>query len=159
MEALRELLSAHGYGNVRTYVQSGNVVLDSPAKPSALERQLERQLADGLGFDVDVFVRTSSELAAVLERNPLARVATDPKRQLVTFLRGKPTRELVERLSAVDLLPERLAVGEREIYSWHPNGVGRSELAKHLSDRSLGQTATARNWNTLEQLLQLAGAN
>jgi uncharacterized protein (DUF1697 family) len=156
MEALRELLSAHGYGNVRTYVQSGNVVLDSPAKPAALERRLERQLADGLGFEVDVFVRTPAELARVLEKNPLVAVATDPARQLVTFLRGKPGSALAKRLATVDLAPELVAVGERELYSWHPNGIGRSELAKHLSERSLGVTATARNRKTLEQLLKLA---
>jgi len=48
-------------------------------------------------------------------------------------------------------------VNGRELYSWHPGGVGRSELAKRLSERSLGVTATARNWNTLEKLLALAG--
>jgi uncharacterized protein (DUF1697 family) len=159
MEALRELLSGLGYGNVRTYVQSGNVVLDSPAKPAALERKLERQLADGLGFEVDVFVRTTGELARVLELDPLAGSATNPARQLVTFLRGKVAAELAKQLAEVDLAPELVAVGKREIYSWHPNGIGRSELAKRLSERSLGETATARNWKTLEQLLKLAEDN
>jgi uncharacterized protein (DUF1697 family) len=155
MEALRELLTSHGYGDVRTHLQSGNVVLDSPAKPRDLERTLERQFAAGLGFEVDVFVRTSRELAAVLERNPLAAVATDPTRYLVTFLRSKPGAKLTAQLAEIDLAPEQLAVSGREIYSWHPGGIGRSELAKRLSERGLGVTATARNWNTLEKLLAL----
>jgi uncharacterized protein (DUF1697 family) len=156
MEALRELLTGHGYGNVRTYVQSGNVVLDSSAKPKQLEGTLERQLAAGLGFEVDVFVRTRTELAKVLERNPLAATATDPSRYLVTFLREAPTVKVISQLRAIDLAPEQLTVSGREIYSWHPHGVGRSELAKRLSERSLGMTATARNWKTIEKLLALA---
>ena len=157
MAALRELLTGHGYSDVQTYVQSGNVVLNSAVRSARLERNLERQLADGLGFDVDVFVRTRTQLAAVLERNPLAAVAKDPKRYLVTFLRAKPTRKVALRLAALELAPEVLAIEGREVYSWHPGGVGRSELAKHLTERSLGVTATARNWNTLEKLLALAG--
>jgi len=157
MEALRTLLESHGYGDVRTLLQSGNVVLASSSSPKQLETSLERQLADGLGFDVDVFVRTTAELAAVLERNPLAATAADPSRHVVTFLRAAPSAELAARLAAVDLAPEQLAVSGREIYSWHPEGVGRSELAKQLSERSLGVTATARNWNTIEKLLALAG--
>jgi uncharacterized protein (DUF1697 family) len=157
MAALRELLTGHGYRNVQTYVQSGNIVLDSTARGSRLEHELEAQLADGLGFDVDVFVRTRAQLAAVVKRSPLAAVADDPSRYLVTFLRTKPSAAVAARLAALELAPETVAVDGREIYSWHPAGVGRSELAKNLSDRSLGMTATARNWNTVEKLLALAG--
>ena len=157
MESLRELLGSAGHGDVRTYVQSGNVVLESSLGPERLETVLEQQLAAGLGFDVDVFVRTPSELRAVLGRDPLGSQAGDRSRYLVTFLREPLDPERAARLTAVDFSPERLAVHRRELYSWHPGGVGRSELAKQLSERSLGATATARNWNTLEQLLALAG--
>ncbi len=156
MAALRELLTEQGYENVRTYVQSGNVVLDSGVRGARLERDLERQLAAALGFEVDVFVRTRAQLVAVLERNPLAAVATDPARYLVTFLRAKVPAAVAARLAALDVAPEEVAVDGREIYSWHPGGVGRSELAKSLSERALGGSATARNWNTLEKLLALA---
>ena len=149
MEALREVLGSEGYGNVRTYVQSGNVVLESVLQPARLEAALEQQLADALGFDVDVFVRTQSQLEAVLARDPLGSDAVDGSRYLVTFLRESLDPERAARLAVDDFSPERLAVNGREIYSWHPGGVGRSELAKQLSERSLGATATARNWNTL----------
>jgi uncharacterized protein (DUF1697 family) len=157
MEALREVLGSEGYGNVRTYVQSGNVVLESVLQPARLEAALEQQLADALGFDVDVFVRTPSQLEAVLARDPLGSDAVDGSRYLVTFLRESLDPERAARLAVDDFSPERLAVNGREIYSWHPGGVGRSELAKQLSERSLGATATARNWNTLQKLLALAG--
>ena len=102
-------------------------------------------------------MRTRAQLAAVVKRSPLAAVADDPSRYLVTFLRTKPSAAVAARLEALELAPETVAVDGREIYSWHPAGVGRSELAKNLSDRSLGMTATARNWNTVEKLLALAG--
>jgi uncharacterized protein (DUF1697 family) len=156
MAALRELLGGHGYGDVQTYVQSGNIVLDSSVRGARLERDLERQFADGLGFGVDVFVRTPAQLAAVIRLNPLADVASNPSRYLVTFLRAKPPSAVAARLTALDLAPEQVVVEGREIYSWHPAGAGRSELAKNLSERSLGMTATARNWNTVEKLLSLA---
>ncbi len=104
-----------------------------------------------------MFVRTPSELKAVLAHDPFGSEAVDRSRYLVTFLREPLEPERAARLAAVDFSPERLAVHGRELYSWHPGGVGRSELAKQLSERSLGATATARNWNTLEQLLALAG--
>jgi len=157
MEALRQLLGSAGYGNVRTHVQSGNVVLETALGPARLERALEQQLAGALGFDVDVFVRTLRQLEAVLAHDPLGSEAVDRSRYLVTFLREHLPPERAARLAAEDFSPERLAVNGRELYSWHPGGVGRSELAKRLSERSLGVTATARNWNTLQKLLALAG--
>ena len=77
MGDLRELLESHGYEGVRTHLQSGNVVLASPLAPRKLEAQLERQLAAGLGMEVRVLVRTRAELAAVVRRNPLGKVATN----------------------------------------------------------------------------------
>jgi uncharacterized protein (DUF1697 family) len=156
MAVLRELLTDNGHADVRTLLQSGNVLLESPLSPPRLERELEAQLADGLGFHVDVFVRTRDEIAKVLERNPLAAVATDPAKYLVTFLRSKLDASVARRLRALDLEPERLVVSGREIYSWHPDGVGRTETRKHLTDRSLGVSATGRNWSTVEKLLELA---
>ncbi len=155
MASLRELLAAIGYETVRTYLQSGNVVLDSSVRGKALERALEQQLADGLGFGVDVFVRSRAELHAIVARNPLEAAATDPSRYLVTFLKEKPSATLAKQIAAIDLAPERVVAGGREIYSWHPNGVARSDLAKQLTERALGSTATARNWKTIEKLLEL----
>src|SRR5262249_3142732 len=152
MAALRELLGGHGHSNVETYLQSGNVVLESSLTPARLEQTLETQLAAGLGFDVDVLVRTAQELTEIVARSPLREVAVDPARYLVTFLREKPERSLVERLTAADVTPEVVVAAGRELYSWHPDGVGRSELAKLLQPKRLGLAASARNWRVVEQL-------
>jgi uncharacterized protein (DUF1697 family) len=157
MPALRALLAEAGYGDVRTYVQSGNVVLTSPVEPAQLEAELERLLTAEFGFEVDVFVRTRAELARIVAANPLAEVADDPRRYQVSFLRKALPARVARELEAADVAPERVAVRGREIYAWHPPGVGRSPLAKLLTDRSLGATTTARNWRTVEELLALAG--
>jgi uncharacterized protein (DUF1697 family) len=159
MAALRELLAAHGYGDVRTYLQSGNVVLESALSASKLERELEHQLAAGLGFDVDVLVRTGEQLSAILGLNPLRGVATDPARYLVTFLRDAPSKQLVDRLVSAEIAPEQVIAVGRELFSWHPGGIGRSQLAKLLQPKSLGVSASARNWRVVEQLAVLAAGD
>jgi uncharacterized protein (DUF1697 family) len=158
MGDLRELLTGLGYGDVRTLLQSGNVVLTSDARPEQLARELERQIAANLGVDPQVVVRSREELAAVVRLNPLRDVAGDPKRYQVSFLSAAPDPSVVDALAAADVAPERVVVIDREIYAWHPGGVHRSPLAKLLSDRRLGVAATARNWNTIVKLLELASS-
>jgi uncharacterized protein (DUF1697 family) len=153
MARLRELLTRQGHADVRTLLQSGNVVLGSDLAPPDLERALREQIEAEVGFPVPVVVRTAAELDQVLTRDPLGDVVTDPRRHLVTFLSGEPLRRLAEHS---DLAPERAILIGREIYSWHPDGIGRSRLAEQLTDRTLGVTATARNWSTLLRLRDLA---
>jgi uncharacterized protein (DUF1697 family) len=156
MADLRELLDGQGYKDVRTHLQSGNVVLSSTLSPRQLERTLERQLAEGFGFDISVLVRTRAELAKVVERNPLRKVATDGSRHVVSFLSRRLPAAVARELEAADVAPERVAISGREIYAWYPNGIQRSPLGKLLDDSRLGGVSTARNWNTVVKLLELA---
>jgi uncharacterized protein (DUF1697 family) len=156
MAALRDALTRNGYADVRTYLQSGNVVLTSRAGPERLQRDLERHIAAELGIETSVVVRTRDELADVIARDPFAGVVHTPKWYQVTFLSAKPDREFARELEATDVAPEQVAISGREIYAWHPEGLQRSPLAKLLGDRRLGAGATARNWNTVLALLELA---
>ena len=158
MADLRALLNRLGYEDVQTLLQSGNVVLTSSVRADRLERQLEEQLEDEFALDIQVVVRTRDELADVIERNPLATVVTDPARHVVSFLSAAPAASVVRQLEALDFAPERFAFSGRELYAWHPNGIHASRLAKVLSEKRLGVTATARNWNTVTKLLALADA-
>jgi uncharacterized protein (DUF1697 family) len=157
MADLRAVLTAAGYGDVRTHLQSGNVVLTSDLAASALARAVEQHIATGLGVDVDVVVRTRAELEDVVARNPLGAVATDPRLHQVTFLSGEPDPEAVRALVALDVAPEQVVISGREIHAWHPGGIQGSRLARRLADSRLGVPATARNWNTVTKLLALAG--
>jgi uncharacterized protein (DUF1697 family) len=155
MAELRELLGDAGYGGVRTYVQSGNVVLDSDQPPEQLEAELGRRIAERFGLEVPVISRTREELAAVVALNPLGDVAHEPKRYQVSFLSEELWPEKVEELQGVRVDPEALHVEPREIYAWHPDGVARSRLWNKLAGTSLGVTATARNWTTVCTLLEM----
>lgn len=156
MPELRAALTEGGYENVRTYVQSGNIVLDSTERPDRLEGALEELIANRFRLDIPVIVRAGDELADVVKRNPLAGVATDPKRYQVTFLAEPLDTARAEELNAVALDGERLVAEGRELYAWHPEGVGRSKLAMKLAGPSLKVKATARNWTTVETLLRMA---
>src|SRR5215211_2256902 len=156
MAPLRELLTRQGHEDVRTLLQSGNVVLTSETTGAGLERELEAAIAAELDVAPRVVVRTVDELAAVVEHDPFGDVADQPKLYQVSFLSDALAPEAAKALEAADVAPERVAVHGREIYAWHPNGVQRSPLAKLLSDRRLGVAATARNWNTVTKLLELA---
>jgi uncharacterized protein (DUF1697 family) len=156
MPALREVLGGAGFGDVRTYVQSGNVVLVSDIPPEQTARECERLIADGFGLEIDVLVRTRDELAEVVHRNPLGEVANDPKRYQVSYLETELPSEEVDRIAAVAADGERLVAIGRELYAWHPAGVARSKLWARLADRRLGVKATARNWTTTTTLLGMA---
>ena len=156
MPELRNVLEAAGFDDVRTYVQSGNAVLSSGKSAAEVARACERQIATSFGLDIDVIVRTRAQLAKVVERNPLAEVATEPKRYQVSFLSGKPSAEVMRKLEDAAAAEERVVLAGREIYAWHPEGIGRSRLWTLLAGRGLGVTATARNWTTVTTLLELA---
>jgi uncharacterized protein (DUF1697 family) len=157
MAKLREALEEAGFAEVRTHMQSGNVVLSSNTKPDQTARTCERLIEAEFGLEIDVVVRTPAELARVVERNPLGKVAKDPKRYQVSFLAGPLPPAAKRRLEEAVQESEALVVSGREIYAWHPEGVARSKLWGRLAGKDLGVTATARNWTTVTKLLELAG--
>jgi uncharacterized protein (DUF1697 family) len=157
MAELRAVLEEAGHDEVRTHLQSGNVLLSSPLPPRRLEAELERQLERGLGLEIRVLVRSRAELAKVVARDPLGDVATNPSRYLVAFLSTKLPAKVARELEAADLGSARIAVDGREIYAWSPDGVQRSPAAKLLDDGRLGVVSTSRNWNTVTKLLELLG--
>jgi uncharacterized protein (DUF1697 family) len=160
MPDLRQLLAGAGYDQITTHLQSGNVVLEAEATGADLEHDLERLLRDQLKSPIPVVVRNREQLAAVVAADPLADVADNPKLKQVSFLGAELDPAIAEELQAKaeDLAPERLVVGGREIYTWHPDGIQSSPAAKLLTDKRLGTTVTARNWNTVTKLLELVTA-
>ena len=156
MPALREALEEAGFTEVQTYLQSGNVVVESRAKPETVRRKVEQLIAERFELEIAVVVRTRAELAAVARRNPHARVAKDPKRYQVTFLSQKLPAAKVRELEQAAAPEERVVVSGREVYAWHPNTIARSKLWSKLAWQGLGVTATSRNWTTVEALLELS---
>jgi uncharacterized protein (DUF1697 family) len=156
MPALREALEDAGYEDVSTYLQSGNVVLSSKLPAKRVAGEIEKLIADHFGIDVRVLVRTPAQLASVVERDPLGRVAKNPKLYQVTFLEKALPAEIVRKLEAAATEKERVVQGGQELYAWHPDGVGRSKLAALMSGKGLEVAGTARNWTTVTKLLAMA---
>ena len=159
MATLRGLLEDLGYTDVRTHLNSGNAVFTVPGRqqPATVATKLEAALLDETGLTLRVVVRSGKELADVVAKNPFAVEATDAARFLVAFL-SEPV--LSGRLRDVDadvLAPELFHVARREIYLWLPGGIQNSPLMKVLTDQKIGVATTARNWNTVTKLLELAG--
>ena len=158
MAELRALLEELGHSDVATLLQSGNAALTTTKKAPAVVEELEAAIAERFGVDTVVVLRTEKQLAAVLERNPLKDVADDPKRHQVHFLSGRPNAAAVRALEAADVSPEQLAVAGNEIHVWHAGGIQRSPASKAIEKADLGVAATARNWSTVEKLLELVSS-
>ena len=156
MPDLRAALEAAGYEDVSTLVQSGNILLTSAKKPATLEREISKLVKSEFGVESATVVRTRDELAGAIERNPIADGPSTPKLFQVTFFSGEPDAEAVATLAEQDFGNERVEVIGREAYAWHPDGIQKSKLAKEMS-KGLGGDGTARNWNTVTKLLELAG--
>lgn len=157
MATLRSALDGLGYTDVKTHLQSGNVVLrpagDSPERAA---QRIEELLASELGVAVPVLVRDAAALQAIVDANPLADVADNPSRLLVTFLSASADESRLADLDPSAFEPDRFVVAGREIYVWAPNGVSETDLTYAFWEKRLGVTATARNWNTVTKLLALA---
>ena len=155
MPALREALTAAGYGRVRTYVQSGNVVVDTDKGPDDLAIAVSALVSQEFGLDVPIVVRSASELADVVTRNPFtAEAASNPKALQVTFRSEPVDAETLTRLQERASATEKVSGIGREIYSWHPDGIARSKLAVGITPKYAA--ATARNWTTVTTLLEMA---
>lgn len=159
MPALREALVEAGFGDVRTYVQSGNVITDSlhrsPDRVAALVREV---VLHRFQLDIPVVVRSPAQLRAVLEWNPFPEAAsTRPKLVQVAHLFGTPDPDDVERLlSATHDMPEQVAVrGEELVIDYRDTIQGTRLTGPWLTKRLGGVDATARNWRTLTTLVEL----
>lgn len=156
MADARAVLTKLGLQDVRTLLQSGNVVFRADRiAPAQLEPQLEAALQRGLGWAIEVFVRSAKEWAAIVERNPFPdEAARDPGHLLVMTIKRAPTREAVAGLQKSILGREVVRPGRRELYITYPDGVGRSRLTTAVIERALDTRGTARNWNTVLKLAQ-----
>lgn len=156
MGELREALEEAGFEDVRTHLQSGNVLVTSSAKPESVARKCEQVISGRFGLEIPVVVRSRTELAKIVQRNPLGKVATDPKRYQVSFLSKKLPANALRRLEEAAADSEQVVAIGREVYAWHPKTIARSKLWTQLAGKGLGVTATARNWTTVVALLELA---
>ncbi|MCO6004615.1 DUF1697 domain-containing protein [Actinoallomurus purpureus] len=154
MADFKDVLAALGHTDVRTHLNSGNAVFTGPEAPTErIAAAIEGRLAAAVGRTVPVMVRTAAELRAIVEGNPLE--VRDPARFAVAFLAEAPAPERLRALDPAEFAPEELRLGEKELYLYFPDGLGRAKLPAIL-DKRLGVPATLRNGNTVLKLLTLS---
>jgi uncharacterized protein (DUF1697 family) len=154
MDRLRELCAALGARNVRTYVQSGNLVFEASESASHWEMKLEKKLDGECRLPVSVMVRTAAEMETVRANNPfLKEKGIDMARLGVVFLQRPPAKHAIAALAALDIRDERFHHARREVYIHCPDGFGNARL--YLLDKILQQRTTTRNWNTINKLREM----
>jgi uncharacterized protein (DUF1697 family) len=158
MDEVRKLVSDLGHDDVSTYLQSGNVRFASAdADPDQVSAELRQALKNKLGLDIDILLRTRSDLEAVLAGNPYLAQESDPTKLHVTFLQtaAVPAKTEVPIPAGETGV---LTVAGREVYLHCPAGYGRTKLNNTYLERKLGLAATTRNWKSVVALHDLLGA-
>jgi uncharacterized protein (DUF1697 family) len=157
MEPLRASLSGAGFQNVRSILQSGNLVLESKlTNRDEVERRIEDQVAKTFGLRTESFARTAAEWRLVVSGNPFVQVAAqDPGLLIVLLLKGAPPTHGWSSLQEGITGPEYLQGGHEHGYIVYPDGSGRSKLTAQRIERALGFRGTGRNWNTVNKLAAL----
>ena len=155
---LTRLLEATACADVRTYIQSGNVVFRSPtSSTSRVAKDLTAAVAASHGFEPSVIVLTSSELEHAAAGNPYQAAEADPKSLHLFFLAAEATNPDLESLDALKTKTERFTLKGKFFYLHAPDGFGTSRLAQR-AERLLGVEATARNWRTVSTLVEMTRA-
>lgn len=158
MSELRKFMESLGFANVRTLLQSGNLLFHSKKRPdAALERLLEIETEKQFKLAIDFVVRSAPEWDAVIAENPFVDEADrDPGHLLLMALKHAPEAGAVKDLQAAIKGPETIHAHGKQLYLVYPGGVGTSKLTNTLIERKLGTRGTARNWNTVLKLAALA---
>lgn len=155
MADLRDIIAGLGYSNVRTLLQSGNVILDSPKRPDVAK--IESAIASGTGVRSRVVALALAEFRALVEANPFLDASDDLSKLVITFLDDDIVPADIQRPADSELAPERLAITRRAIYQWCPLGILKSQL-RPAWWRQFGVVATTRNVRTANRILEAADA-
>lgn len=157
MERWRDLFTSLGYGDVRTYIQSGNVLFDAPGSAAKIAAAVEAALAEELGTAITAILRSPAELGKLLKQNPFLKAKeADPSQLYVTFLNSAPTASAVKALAGINAGGDELRTIGREVYILCRNGYGRTKLSNTAIEKALALRGTTRNWKTLARLHDLA---
>ena len=155
MADLKRLYEQLGFENVLTYIQSGNVIFESPSGNKAtIKNNIETAIKEAYNFDVPVKIKTGLEIQNIIKTCPFKDldIEKDGTKVLVTFLYSNPPSTVVINIKKYVVTPEVLIVKGTEVYLYCPNGYGKSKLSNTYIEKKLGVVATTRNWKTVLKL-------
>lgn len=158
MNELRKMYEDIGFKNVRSYIQSGNVLFEDKSKnQNELAKKIEKKILENFGYDVSLFVLTPEELISIRKSNPfMKRKDVDVSRLYVSISLNKPDKNLVDKIITIDFKPDEFIIKDKTIYLYCPVSYGNSKLSNNFFENKLKVIATTRNWNTVNELIRLA---
>ena len=155
MQDLKALFESLNFKNVKTYIQSGNVVFDSNSLKN-LETLIQQKIKEQFGFDVPVIVRTVDEITNILKHNPYLKQKNIELDKLhITFLSETPIKENLTKIHTYNFAPDVFEIIGNEVYLHCPNGYGNTKLSNTFFENKLKVTATTRNWKTVNEIAKL----
>jgi uncharacterized protein (DUF1697 family) len=159
METLKQVLENIGFKNVSTYIQSGNVFVDSEEENAAtVGFQIQQEIFKSFGFDVPVIMVSKESLALCFKNNPyLKEKEVDLKKVYVSFVSKQLHSDAINELKISQFKPDEASIDSTRIYIKYEIGAGKTKLDNKYIEKKLNITSTIRNWNTVTKLLELYG--
>lgn len=159
MADLKSLYENLKFRDVNIYIQSGNVSFKTNEKLSDIQlaEKIERAIYKKYNFQVPVIIRNDEELKKIISSNPFLKEKNIEEKKLhVTFLSNTPAKMNVESIKDIDFSPDKFIIKGKEIYLHIPESYGETKLSNNFFEKKLKITATTRNWNTVNKLLEMA---
>jgi uncharacterized protein (DUF1697 family) len=158
MDALKNLFEHLGFQNIKTFIQSGNIVYQSKTgEPTLLDKKIKKAIEGKFGFDVPVITLSQQDLKNIITENPFIKnPAIDPTKLHISFLAEKPSPVLAKLLLSNRFPPDEFHLKNNAVYLFCPDGYSNCKLTNGYLETKLRVTATTRNWKTSNQLLEIA---
>jgi uncharacterized protein (DUF1697 family) len=158
MNRLAGLFRQIGYNDAETYIQSGNIVFTCHnPKIHEVSSEIRKAVLSEFGLNIAVIIRTPDEMKKIISANPfLGEPGFDPSKMAVIFLESKPSDAQVLEVAGIDYPPDKFQINGSEIYVYCPNGFGKTKLYTNFFEAKLRVTGTARNWRTVNKLMEMA---
>jgi uncharacterized protein (DUF1697 family) len=155
MEALREMFESLKFKNVCSYIQSGNILFESPeTNIEKLQAKISKEIGTTFGFDVPVCILTAKEIQAIIKKNPFGD--KDPTKLHVTVLSKAPAKDEETALAEINAGKDELKILGKNVYLFCPEGYGNTKLNNAVIEKKLKCSATTRNWKTLNEMMRLS---
>ncbi|MBI5679508.1 MAG: DUF1697 domain-containing protein [Methanobacterium sp.] len=158
MADLINIFESMGFKDVKTYLQSGNVIFNHDSIDTVkTARDIEKNITQTFGFEVNLIIRNEDELENIINGNPFIKESNIEIDKLhVTFLQERPETEIIQNLDINKDINEKFEVIDKEVYLYCPNGYARTKLTNNVFEKKLKTKATTRNWKTTNKLLQIS---
>lgn len=159
MADLSAMFRETGFSDAETFIQSGNIIFTTAGVigNSGLASRIESAIRLRFGFDIAAMIRTPDEVVKIIATNPFSSENNyDPSKSAVIFLREMPFEEQLEKVRNINYPPDKFEIIGQEIFIYCPNGFGRTKLYTNFFENKMKVSGTARNWNTINTVLELA---